>query len=267
MATHDANHILVTTNVLLTSGPWSGETCSWGVRVAASDMPLALGSAGLQHFETSDASSSGSKTINTRTYTYTGTFDYGPLTGGGSGSVTVADVDKIVGFLEQFFVADQNLHPTNCKLASFKVICPGTDGKAHTGSNVYTPDTTIAGTASGALSPDHCIVVSFYTSNLSKTGRGRIYWGPVAASVLGTNGEIPSATTALLASHMNTALQGIRDIVPGGGITGYSPVVWSRLDKSKGSVINRVRVGDELDNHETRTKQRPETYASSPLTS
>lgn len=87
--------------------------------------------------------------------------------------------------------------------------------------------------------------------------------------MLSAPGQISGTTVTQLATKHRDFLQAVRSVSSGAIPISrkLTPVVLHRAAPYKtAAVINRVRVGDELDTQERRTKTRPEVYTDANLT-
>lgn len=269
MATMTATHLLLSTNLKCSSGIWTGETASWGLRFAVN------GGGGTAPFEDRPALDAGQITLNTfdcHTDVKTRSLTTSSIPGSvyqswqgdsspDSEQVTENDIDFFITKATDFWVAVKPNIPSTFQLSSIKLYAVKADGKAPLGPNEWRPTGSEPGSVSTGLhSPELAFAVSLYTAHRHKQGRGRFYVGPLGNALSSTDGLI--ATT--FKNNLGTAAKALQDSVrtrgtPGASAT-YAGIVWNRSPGTTGAVINKIRLGDEPDRQERRTKKRPETF-------
>jgi hypothetical protein len=264
MATYTANHLYVTTLVNCTAGPWLGEQAVWGLRFCVGRTALDAGEFTLNTFDVSTDTKARALTLESVP---------GQLVSPWAGEALPATenvednhIDDILAAVFKFWVTTKTYLPNVWKLAHMKMYPTGVDGKAPAGPLVWTPDTPVAGiNSSNFRSPETALCVSLYSADRSKHGRGRIFIGPTVAMEQ-ADGTVSVGTTAGISNNMAVCQSEIREIGTAGASATYNGIIWNRTTKSKASTINRVRVGDEQDHQERRTKSRPEVYANTAVT-
>lgn len=268
MTTHTHNHLLLTTKWNCTSGVWLGETAQWGLRFANgsggglgnNDRPaLDAGQVTLNSFDAHTDVKSRSLTVSgvpgTLAQNWQG--DSTPI----AEWVTENDIDFLVTKAIDFAASAKGSIPTPYTLESIKLYAVDQTGHSPLGPNTWTPSP--AYNASGGttyLSPEVAMCISLYTAHRAKAGRGRVYLGPLTQSVLQTDGRFSAAMLGVVPGWMKTLQDSVRTRGTPQASAVYSGIVWNRSPGTTGCVINRVRVGDEPDVQERRTKKRPETF-------
>lgn len=269
MAQRNTTHILGAIRLVGTSsGPWPQEVASMSVRWACfseTGAPgLDSGRVDLAEFLTNDASVSRSIAGWTVSQGWAGD------SGLGNVNVTDADQDAWVAALKGFLDGVVSYMSPSYRLESIRLYNIGRDGKSGSAPSIYTPTATWQGTAAATLNPRDCVVVSLATSTRGPAGRGRIYMGPLGASVNdGATGRVSSAAANAFSGQADTALTAINN---SGGVTLNPRVVVVHRSTltgvaggAQGSVVNAVRCGDQLDTQRRRTNARAETYVRQPL--
>lgn len=262
MPTRTVNHIYGRINLRCISGPFIGEQASWGLRLGlGTSYSLQSGLTNLSNFNVADTSGTTTPTFNTRVYTcQVGWVGVGTV--GDPLVPTQTDIDAVAGAFDLFFTGPRSYINSMYKLEDIRVYAVDQTGHAPGQPCIFTPNVQYLGGNGSPITPDVAACVSLYTAERSKRGRGRFYFGPLGVSVYDANGLFSSAFISALQTPTVTMLNGWRARTP----VPLTPMVWSRLEMNKGAIINRVRIGDEPDGHETRTKQRAEVYTSVNLT-
>lgn len=264
MTTYTANHLFVTTILACISGPYSGEEAVWGTRwtvgSSAGRPGLDEGSVGLNTFDVHSANKARSLTASTVV---------GSLTQPWEGenvpiweTISDNDIDFHIQEAVKFFEGTKAYLPNTWQMQSVRVYPVGEDGKAPAGPVVWIPDAAYKGSGTQLASPELACCVSLYTATRNKHGRGRIYFGPVSTNGLGTDGLLSAGLITALGTFMRAWQNNVRTRGTPGLSATYAGIVWNRTNKTQGCVINRVRVGDEIDRQERRTKDRPETFVN-----
>lgn len=267
MTTHTHNHLFLSTTWKAISGTWLGETSSWGWRFAVGDasqpaqagrLPLDAGNVTLNQFDCHTDVASRSLTAaavpGTNVTGWSG--DSLPATE----AVTQNDCDFFIDTAMAFNVAIRALLPTTYQLGYIKLYAVDAQGKAPLGPNIWTPTSGYAGTASSILSPEVAVCISHYSAHRAKAGRGRFYIGPMTQTLFSTDGLIQSSNQSTIMTAAKNVQNTVRTRGTPGNSAVYAGIVWNRTPGTTGSVINKVRVGDEPDHQERRTKARPEQY-------
>lgn len=153
--------------------------------------------------------------------------------GAGMASLTTADVDVTA--------------------AAAASIDPATEGQITRAEVVL----ALTGTDVGEMLPFQCAtVVSLLTASATRSGRGRFYLPPLAASVL-DGGRISAASLATL----DTAWTAFFDSLNTSGLT---VVVRNRASHISTGVTS-ARVGDVIDTQRRRRNKLTETYLAIPV--
>jgi hypothetical protein len=105
------------------------------------------------------------------------------------------------------------------------------------------------------------IVFSLRTLRPGVTGRGRMYW-PALAATLTSTGLLATPSNSSLATHAAQVLEFIGTAVP--LAEDMVPVVVSQT-ADVFTLVNRVLVGNVLDTQRRRRNRLPEQYAASPF--
>lgn len=151
-------------------------------------------------------------------------------------------------------------------LKDIRLYAPATSGRhAALSPTILTPTSAVAGSGTSCWSPDIAVVASLYSALKTKRGRGRWYYGGLKIIGLDTSGLIPSADRTTLGSNLVSLINGMRATAVAGRT--LAPMIMHRSNPlTTGVLINQVRVGDEVDHQERRTKKRPETYSNFTVT-
>lgn len=268
MVTMTANHLYCSTVLECHTGAWINETAQWGLR-------FAVGGGGGVLNEQRPATTEGQIDLNTfdchtaigsRSLTASGiagtlltawTGDTSPV----EECVTDNDIDFLISQAMSIVVAMKSYYPNWMRLRHIKLYAVKADGKAPLGPNTWTPTAAYAGSSSANLSPEVAAVCSLYTAHRAKAGRGRMFFGPLAQSVINTEGLFTSTLTGALGSAVKSVQDTVRTRGTPGSSACYVGIVWNRVPGTHGCVISKIRVGDEPDHQERRTKKRPEIFA------
>ena len=276
MTTHTHNHLLLTTNLRCTSGPWQGERASWGLRfcVGGGGGPtneqrpgLTEGQIELNTFDCHTDVYSRSLTIASQAGTVLGSWvgDDSPT----EENVTQNDIDFFLTKAVNFWVDVSAFVPSVWVLDYIKLYAVDAAGKSPLGPNTWTPSTPWAAAGTGNyLSPEVCFCMSLYSAHRARSGRGRIYIGPLITSTISATGTMGTAFANTVPAAVKTLLDSVRTRGTPGTSAVYTGIIWNRHGPgagpphgTQGVVINKVRSGDEMDVQERRTNLRPETYA------
>lgn len=253
------------------SSIWTGEVAVNTLHCAAtlvSDQPgVGAGPVTLGSWSVDDVGGTYSHTAGGVPYT---------LQRGWSFGGTTADTDNLYnGFLDSFqtwFSAVNSFIPNLVRLRDIRMYPIGSDGNSVSlAPTIMSPTSNLPGTATGMSSPDMAVCVSLYSALHTKRGRGRWYFGPLKNSALNsTTGLIDNTITGGLKDAFATWMTNLRDVQTGTlalGTRTLTPVILHRAAPfNSASVINLVRVGDEIDVQERRTKGRNETYVEGAVT-
>jgi hypothetical protein len=176
----------------------------------------------------------------------------------------------VVTAYTNYYTAIQNTWHYQLEFRDIRFYPLGPDGKMVTlAPCIARPNTTMAPGGGAGLSPDWSVVLSHYSALRSKRGRGRWYHGPLGTVLMSAPGTINPTTGTLLATKHRDFLQAMRAVSSGAIPVArkLTPVILHRAAPYKtAAVINRVRVGDEFDGQERRTKSRPEVFTDANLT-
>lgn len=268
MTTTTANHLLLSTVWTCATGIWAGETAGWTLRFAVgggggagnySRPDLAAGQISLNTFDCHTD-------VTTRALTLSSVAGSLAQSWEGDGAppeecVTDNDIDFFLTKGLDFSASVKTYIPSPYQLTHIKLYAVGVDGKSPLGPNTWTPTAAYAGGAGDYNSPETAACISLYSAHRQKTGRGRIYVGPLLRTCYDNAGNFNNTFVTTLRTAMKTLQDSVRTRGTPGSSACYVGIVWSRLDKTKGSVINKIRVGDEPDHQERRTKGRPEVFS------
>jgi hypothetical protein len=269
MAQRNTTHILGTVRLEGTSaGPWASEVASfslrWGVWAQAQVPGLDAGRVQLNEFVTNDAAVSRSISGWTISQGWAGD------SGVGNVNITDADQDAYVNALKGFLDGVVSYMSPSYKLGSIRLYNIGRDGKSGSAPSIYTPTATWQGTAAATLNPRDAVVVSLATTTRGPAGRGRLYVGPLGVSVNdGATGRLSSAAQNAMAGQMDTAVTAINNT---GGVDREARVcvvhrstLTGVQGSAEASMVNAVRVGDQIDTQTRRTNARREVYVRQPI--
>lgn len=261
MSVHEAYHIYATLRLAaVPSSPWTGEVavCGWRFAVAGGTQHgLDEGDVALDMFHAQDAAVS--RTVSWASVTQ----GWAGVSGDGTHEVTDGDKDGIAGFIAAYFNAEAGYIPNDYAVQDVRLYPIGADGKTATSPDIYTPSTTMQGTDSSTWpGPSNALVVSTNTATRGPKGRGRWYLGPVS-NINGADGLVPSSIRTAASGAAKTMFDDIRNIGSPASAR-YAPIVFHR-GTTHGSIINSVRVGDEIDQMQSRRRQRKETYTVAAL--
>jgi hypothetical protein len=183
------------------------------------------------------------------------------------------DVDNlfnsVISAWRTYYTAVLSLMAASLEFESLRMYPIGPDGRmVSLAPMIARPTATLSPSGEDAWSPDISICCSLYSALRRKQGRGRWYLGPLEPQTLTSHGLLTQTTKDQCGNAMATFLTSLRDastgIVAQGTLT---PIVLNRTNPLvTGSVINRVRVGDELDRQERRTKGRAEAFTDYAVT-
>lgn len=248
---------------------WAGETAvntlHFDVRPTGSQPPVNAGPITTHTFDVNDEGGTFTYTTGSGVFTVERGWSVG-------GATQWDDVFKgCLGKWSAWYSASQARMAGNLELDSIRFYPLGNLGRSVSLSPaIARPNSTISPTGTTDCSPDVAICLSLYTALKTKRGRGRYYFGPCANSPIGDSGIISSSVISNLGLGMQTYLTDLRDVTSGGAPLvdfSLSPIVLHRAAPfNQAAVINQVRVGDEIDVQERRTKRRPETFVNYAVT-
>jgi len=278
MTTVTGNHLMVSTNFLCIAGPFIGETASFTLRfcvnsgsgVPAGRPDLNAGQISLNTFDCHTSNATRAKTISSVPGTVAEAWvgDDAPA----SEQVTGDDIDFFLTLPIPFLETTKAYWSADWQMRYTKLYQVREDGKAPLGPCTWTPDVVYKGTTGSYLSPEVAACVSLYTAHRARSGRGRFFFGPVMTSIMDTKGLFISGGITALGNGAQTMFNSVRSRGTPGVSATYTGIVWNRHPTGSssgpgttGCVINRVRVGDEPDHQERRTKSRPETFVDKPI--
>jgi hypothetical protein len=250
---------------------WTGEsaanTLHCGAGLEISQPAVATGPWTLPSFSIDDTSSTYSHTASGQAYSIARGWTFGG---------TTADTDNLYNaFLDAwqtYWAATNAWMPPSVRLRDIRLYPIGPAGSSVSlAPTIMAPSTSMPGTATGQSSPDMAIVISLYSALHTKRGRGRWYFGPIKQQALNTTtGLIDNTLTGGLSAAMADFLTDLRDCQTGTlslGVRVLTPVILHRATPYNSScVIQTVRVGDEIDVQERRTKGRNESYVDTAVT-
>lgn len=273
MTTITANHLYATVTLKATSGPWLNETVGYGLR-------FCVNGGGSAPFQDRPDLNTGLFTLNTfDCHTDIKQRSVSLLSKAGTmyqnwqgdavpdnEQVTENDIDFFCTKMMDIWNAHQIYAAQPWTLQYVKLYAMQADGKAPLGPNMWVPTSPEGGNAGNYLSPEVAACVSLYSAHRQKQGRGRLYLGPLKVSVLGADGRFDPTYAAAIRDAVKNVQNSVRTRGTPGASATYAGVIWSRKEPTKASVINKVRVGDEPDYQERRTKGRPEVFIEAAVT-
>lgn len=279
MATSTENHLLLTLNLQCTTGAWAFETSTMTWRFAngggtAGGRPgLTDGRINLNTFDVHDQVTSRSLTIGGKAGTVAQSWagDTIPDTE----CVTENDIDFFLTKAGDFFNTLIAIFPSTYRLESVKLYAVGNHGTkdgvnvftSPRGPNTWTPNTNWQATGTNMEIPEMAMAVSHYSVERSRFGRGRVYVGPLSGGLSqNADGLFPAANITTIGNAAKALQDSVRTRGTPGASATYAGIIWNRPGGRTnqtgflGSVINKIRIGDEPDHQERRTKKRRETY-------
>lgn len=144
------------------------------------------------------------------------------------------------------------------RLTTVKLNLIGTNGKyaSSTDTTVYDYPTPVAGGGSGVVPAQIALAVSLVTgAKRGLASKGRFYI-PVPIGTLGTDGLLPAATSASVASQAATLINAIHAGVGGDWRVGVVSDVGAGAQRE----VTSLRVGRVLDTIRSRRTSLPESY-------
>lgn len=121
--------------------------------------------------------------------------------------------------------------------------------------------TAQSGTGTPRLPAQGALVASLRTNTPGASGRGRLYWPAVGASI-DTNLRLSSPTTAAFAADMKTYLNNIAGALAASFTSiGFNLAVRSRATQTTPHVA-RIQVGNVFDTQRRRRDNIPEAYST-----
>jgi hypothetical protein len=180
--------------------------------------------------------------------------------------VTANDIDFLITKAGDFYNQCSAFIPTTWRLETIKLYATNQLGKSPAGPNTWTPTAAWPGLGTEPLPPEMAMAVSLYTADRSKKGRGRIFVGPLSQYTTITGGLFTATPKDQIGNAMKALQDSVRTRGTPGSTATYVGIVWNRPGGltvepgTNGAVINTVRIGDEPDHQERRTKSRPETF-------
>lgn len=276
MATYTANHMHASVILECSSGPWLGETAAWGWdfgchgSIGDARPNLDRGNIVLTQFSVVTDNASRTLTAGTKAGTVAGAW-----VGASSpvqGQITSNDIDFFFNTLATFYGTATGFMPNSWRLRHIKLYATGADGKSPSGPNTWTPSAAWAGAQSDGPSPEVALCLSRYSADRSRRGRGRVFIGPLGGNFTNASGTLTTTITGLLGVAEQTVQSTVRTRGTVGTSATYVGIVYNRKGGKDnragdtGAVINRIRVGDEADHQERRTKGRPEVFTDQVVT-
>lgn len=117
------------------------------------------------------------------------------------------------------------------------------------------------GTATPRMGAQSAVVVSVLTSTPGASGRGRLYW-PAVGATIDTSLRLSSPTTTVVATEMATYLHAIESALATAFPTiGFDLAVRSKTTKTTPHAV-RLRVGNVIDNQRRRQDKFVESFAT-----
>jgi len=129
------------------------------------------------------------------------------------------------------------------------------------GISIATRATPLAGTGAAKLPPQSAIVVSIRTNTPGASGRGRVYWPAMGATLLAT-GRLDSAAMATFITQFRTYLTAQRDaLATAFPAIGFNLAVRSKTTHTTPHAV-RIQVGDVVDTQRRRRDNLAESYST-----
>lgn len=126
--------------------------------------------------------------------------------------------------------------------------------------STQTSTTVTPGTGGIVMPVQSAAVLSLRTDTPGASGRGRLYWPVLAASLDTTTGRINAASLATFFSDFKLYLQGIRSDLA----TAFPPIAFDLAVRSKTTKttphVTRIQVGNVVDTQRRRRDALPENY-------
>jgi len=117
------------------------------------------------------------------------------------------------------------------------------------------------GTGTNTMPAQSAAVISIRTDSPGASGRGRLYW-PCLSATLGTSGRLASPTNAAIVADAKSYLLGIRtDLATAFPTIGFDLAVRSRTTHTTPHAT-RIQVGSTIDTQRRRRDNLPESYAA-----
>lgn len=88
---------------------------------------------------------------------------------------------------------------TYTKVTGYQV---NSDGRAVAQAEANFPTSGVSGTGTASLPPQCAVAVTLLTSRPGRSGRGRLFLGPIAQSAIGTDGRLTAATRTRILDAM-----------------------------------------------------------------
>lgn len=226
-----------------TSGAWSGEIVSCGVRGVGWDAGGIMGPVINDPLEEFSAAPSG----DTGTTAHC-TVAYGSV---GPTAWAKATQNTIAEALWQWATDLKTYQATTFGWREIRVSAVEADGSIVNGASVYTITAPIAGAGTMTSPPQAAVVSSLVTGGRGPRNRGRIYVPNVVTP--STDGLVSAGTK----TSVNSATKALHNTINAATVVNMAVV--SRTNGTYSS-ITAVRVGDEIDTQRRRRGARKETY-------
>lgn len=128
--------------------------------------------------------------------------------------------------------------------------------------SVATSPSLATGTTTMVMSPQNAIVLSLRTSTPGASGRGRLFW-PAMGATIDSQARLSSPTVALFLSEMKTYLSAMEDALETAfPLIGFNLAVRSKTTHTTPHVT-RLQAGSLIDTQRRRRDTIPESYTSS----
>lgn len=251
---------------------WAGESWQTHLRLLVggpNPYPLDSGRVEPDGFGVSDASTQRTVDVWAVSQGWVGNSGFGSVT------VTDNDINSILSVTKTWLLATKAWLVSEYELESVRIYpmlkgggSPFRPGVSATAPIIAIPTgTTLDPASANAMPPDAALAISLGTGTRGPSGRGRMFLGGLTSQANSTTGLIVTAANTALGDATEAMLEGFRAIDSGGiGPARFTPVIYtSRPNKNgsnadTGSVINRVRIGDEWDTQRRRDRQRTDVY-------
>jgi hypothetical protein len=129
------------------------------------------------------------------------------------------------------------------------------------GISIQASTTPLTGSGTLVQAPQTAVVTSIRTNTPGASGRGRVYWPAMGAS-LTTAGRLNTPSNSLVVADMKTYLLGIRSALAAGfPLIGFDLAVRSKTTHTTPHAV-RIQVGNVLDTQRRRRDSLPESYVA-----
>jgi hypothetical protein len=133
-------------------------------------------------------------------------------TTGGIGAVETAQGNALIGYIRQFYNSCQAYLPTT------NTYTLGTVTDVATGRELSLSWSSLSGLGTGNAPQALAVVVTWKTTIAARRGRGRTFLGPLATTVMQSDGTMVDATRTAILGHANTLISS--SLADGNGAVG-----------------------------------------------